>query len=117
MATWKIVIICYCVLCYILVVPFSISAYIKRRKNGVKYIEFSEILMDLFAPLAVIYGFVMIIFGDYFEKLKEIHKHGGYKKYKEWKRQLQKEREEEQERIINEKSWIILNSNYFFFGY
>lgn len=104
MATWKIVIICYCVLCYILVVPFSISAYIKRRKNGVKYIEFSEILMDLFAPLAVIYGFVMIIFGDYFEKLKEIHKHGGYKKYKEWKRQLQKEREEEQERIMAERA-------------
>ena len=72
METWKIVLICYCALCYILVVPFSISAFIKRRKNGVKYFEFSEFLMDLFAPLAVIYGLIMIIFGDYFEKLKSV---------------------------------------------
>ena len=61
-------------------------------------------MICLFAPFYILYALSDILLGDYIEIVREIYKHGGYKKYREWKKQLQKERKEEQERIKAERA-------------
>jgi hypothetical protein len=102
MATWKIVLICYCAICYLLVLGgLSHDFYDSKKKNLRLDFEFSDILLALFAPLLPFY---MLFLDRYIEKLKEIHEHGGFKKYKEWKRQEKLERQEEQKRLEAERA-------------
>jgi len=63
-----------------------------------------QILIILFAPLAILYGLFDILFGDYIYEIKEIHKHGGVKKYKEWKKQTKLKWQEEQDRLKAERA-------------
>ena len=108
MAIWKIIIIIYCALCYFVAASIGYSDYMKSRKNGYKWdVKFRYISFFILSPLYILSFIFLMFFGDYlryFEKLVEIYKHGGYKKYKEWKRQLQIEREEEQKRLATEQA-------------
>ena len=105
MATWKIIIISICALCYLCVISSFISDYSERKKYGTQRgIEIGRYsLLFLFAPFVIIGALLSIIFSDYIDKMKEIYKHGGYKKYKEWKKQKELERQQEQERIKAEQ--------------
>ena len=54
------------------------------------------IFAPLVIPVAILYvGFIQ----DYLDEFLEARKHGGYKKYKEWKKQKKLEWEQEQERL------------------
>ena len=102
MATWKIVLICYCAIIYLLVLGgLCHDIYESKKKNLRLDFEFSDILLALFAPLIPFY---LLFLGRYIEKLKEVHEHGGFKKYKEWKRQEKLERQEEQKRLEAERA-------------
>lgn len=102
MATWKIVLICYCAIIYLLVLGGLCHDFYESKKKNLRLdFEFSDILLALFAPLLPFY---LLFLGRYIEKLKEVHEHGGFKKYKEWKRQEKLERQEEQKRLEAEKA-------------
>lgn len=102
MSTMEIIAISYCVLCYILGGLLSYSEYKDRKKHGtLNTMEMCLFLiLMIFAPLvipvAILYvGFIQ----DYLDEFLEARKHGGYKKYKEWKKQKKLEWEQEQERL------------------
>lgn len=103
MVNWKIVIICYCVVCYILGIILSYNEYKYRKKHGtLNTIEMGLfmliliIIVPLVIPFAILYvGFIQ----DVIDELQEARKHGGYKKYKEWKKQKKLEWQQEQERL------------------
>lgn len=106
MATLKIIAICYCVVCYILGILLSYSEYKDRKKHGtLNTMEMCLFLiLMIFAPLvmpvAILYvGFIQ----DYLDEFLEARKHGGYKKYKEWKKQKKLEWQQEQERLKAEQ--------------
>lgn len=104
MGTWKIILICYCAFIYLLVLGGICFDYYKSKKKHLHwYFELSTFLLALFAPLIPFYLLFDEIFGDYIEKAKEIYKHGGYKKYKEWKKQEELKRQEEQDRLEAER--------------
>ena len=105
MATWKIIIICYCAICYLFAVLSISSEYKKRKKYGThRQIELSTYMMHLFAPFSILYVIFDMLMGDYIKKVKEIYKLGGVKKYKEWKRKEEQERLEERKRLEAERA-------------
>lgn len=84
METWKIVLICYCAFCYLFAILSFINEYTERRKYGTqRQIGLSMYLACIFAPITFILLFSDVLFGDYIRKAKEIHGHGGVKKYRE----------------------------------
>lgn len=105
MATWKIIILCCCALCYLCVISSFLSEYSERKMYGTqRKIELGRYaLYFLFAPIVIIGLLLNIIFSGYIERIKEARKHGGYKKYKEWKKQQKLESQLEQERLKAEK--------------
>lgn len=81
-----------------------INEYTERRKYGTqRQIGLSMYLACIFAPITFILLFSDVLFGDYIRKAKEIHGHGGVKKYREWKKLEEQKRQEEQERLEAER--------------
>lgn len=104
MATWKIILIGFCALSYLMFFGGLCSDYRERKKYGTQMHNlWRNLLILLIAPIFVVYGLFEILFGDYIEKIQEIHKHGGLKQYKEWKRRIELEWQEEQDRLKVEK--------------
>lgn len=104
METWKIIIICYCAICYLFAILSFRSEYKERKKYGThKKIELSQYMIYICAPFFILYALFDVFFGDTIRKVKEIQEHGGVKKYKEWKRQKEQERLEEQKRLEAER--------------
>lgn len=104
MRTWKIVLICYCAICYFFSILSFINEYRERKKYGThKQIGLRMYLAYFFAPITFLLLFSDVLFGDYIRKVKEIHEYGGYKKYKEWKKQEELKRQEEQDRLEAER--------------
>lgn len=102
METWKIVLICYCAIIYLLVLGgLCYDFYESKKKKLIWDFEYSTFFLVIFAPLIPFY---MLFLERYIVKLKEIHEHGGYKKYKEWKRREKLERQEEQKRREAERA-------------
>lgn len=102
MSTWNIIIICYCVFCYICGILSFYSEYKERKKYGtLRTMEWGKYFFILFfTPLAIPIIIIYEIFiRNYIDKLKEVRKHGGFKKYKEWKKQQELEWQQEQERL------------------
>ena len=104
METWKIVLICYCAICYFFAILSFINEYTERRKYGTqRQIELSMYMACIFAPITIILLLSDALFGDYIRKAKEIYEHGGVKKYREWKKLEEQKRQEEQERLEEER--------------
>lgn len=104
METWKIVLICYCAICYFFAILSFINEYTERRKYGTqRQIELSMYMACIFAPINIILLLSDALFGDYIRKAKEIYEHGGVKKYREWKKLEEQKRLEEQERLEEER--------------
>lgn len=102
MATWKIIIISYCAIVYLLAFGgICLDYYNSKKKHLNWYFELSTFLFVLFAPLIPFY---LLFLEGYMDKVKEIYKHGGFKKYKEWKRQEELERQEAQKRLEAERA-------------
>lgn len=105
MTTLKIVLICFCALCHLMAVFSFFLDFRERKKYGThRQMEWWKYLLYfLFAPFVVIGLILDLLFGDYFEKMKEVYKHGGLRKYIEWKKQKELEWQQEQERIKAEE--------------
>lgn len=105
MTTLKIVLICFCALCHLMAVLSFFLDFRERKKYGThRQMEWWKYLLYfLFAPFVVIGLILDLLFGDYFEKMKEVYKHGGLRKYIEWKKQKELEWQQEQERIKAEE--------------
>jgi hypothetical protein len=104
METWKIVLICYCAICYFFAILSFINEYTERRKYGTqRQIGLSMYMAYIFAPIYFILLLSDALFGDYIRKAKEIHEHGGVKKYREWKKLEEQKIQEEQERLEAER--------------
>lgn len=102
MTTWKIIIISYCAIVYLLAFGgICLDYYNSKKKHLNWYFELSTFLLALFAPLLPFY---LLFLEGYMDKVKEIYKHGGFKKYKEWKRQEELERLEAQKRLEAERT-------------
>lgn len=102
MTTLRIIAICYSAFCYLCVILSFYNEYKDRKKYGtLKTMEWSRFaLLLFFAPIALPILFIYDIFiQSYIDELQEARKHGGYKKYKEWKMQKKLEWEQEQERL------------------
>lgn len=105
MATWKIILICYCAFIYLIAIGNICSSFYKcKRKHLNRDFDLSSFLFALVAPLLPLYLLFDELFGDYIEKAKEIYKHGGYKKYKEWNKLEELKKQEEQERLEAERA-------------
>ena len=112
MTTLRIIAICYIAFCYLCVILSFYNEYKDRKKYGtLKTMEWSRFaLLVLFAPIALPIILIYDIFiRNYIDEFQEARKHGGYKKYKEWKKQKKLEWEQEQERLKaeHEKSEIL----------
>ena len=87
MTILKSIIICYCALCYLLAFGGLCSDYFAYKRKGYNWhLEFNQYFMILLAPLLPFY----FLFDGYVDKFKDVYKHGGFKKYKEWKKQNDK---------------------------
>ena len=105
METWKIIVISYCVICYLIALFSFRSEYYERKKYSThRKIELGQYMIYIFAPFSILYALFDIFFGGYIEVIKEIYKHGGYRKYKEWKRQKEIERLEIEKRLEAERT-------------
>ena len=106
MSTLKIIAICYSVFCYICGILSFYNEYKERKKYGtLKTMEWGKFLIIIFfAPLAIPSIIIFEVFiRNYIDKFKEVREHGGYKKYKEWKKQKELEWQLEQERFEAER--------------
>lgn len=105
MATWKIIVISFCAFTYLCGIYSFFDEYRERKKYGtLRSMEWGKKFVGLFFfPVLALYTIFDLALSDYVEKIKEIHKHGGFKKYKEWKRQQQIEWQEEQKRLKAEQ--------------
>lgn len=102
MATWKIVLISYCAIIYLLAFGgFCYDFYESKKKKLIWHFGYRASLLAILAPLIPFY---LLFLDRHIEKLKEVHEHGGYKRYKEWKRQKEIERQEEQKRLEKERA-------------
>ena len=105
MSTCKIILITYCAISYLIAIWGFRSLYKTRKKYGThKEIGLRLIMPYLFAPFSGFYIVFYVFFGNYIEKVIEVYKQGGYKKYKELKRQKEIEWQKEQERLKAESA-------------
>ena len=101
MTILKYIIICYCALCYLLAFGGLCSDYFAFKRKGYNWhLELNQYFKILLAPLLPFY----FLFDEYVDKFKDVYKHGGFKKYKEWKRQKKLEWLEEQDRLEAERA-------------
>lgn len=105
MATLKIIVICYCVLCYILGILSFYDFFKDRKKSPLNTMEWCKYLIILFfAPLAIPIIIIYEVFiRNYIDEIQEARKYGGYEKYKQWKKQQKQKWEEEQKRLKAEQ--------------
>lgn len=105
MATLKIIFICFCALCHFMAALSFFLDFRESKKYGthIPMEWWKYLLYFLFAPFVIVGLTLDTLFGDYFEKMKEIYKHGGLRKYIEWKKQKELEWQQEQERIKTEQ--------------
>ena len=113
MNMWLIVAIIICLFIYVLYFNVEYDEYKKAKQKGYQWnITWRKILILAIAPLYFICGIIYFLFiyliWSYISKIRE---HGGFKGYREWKRQEKKDQEkrdadfkawkEEQKRLTN----------------
>ena len=101
----------YCVTIYCIVVTVIYSDYKSDSKHNIKLQNiFADIIKFIFAPLMVPCVPIALLAMEAFEYIRELKKHGGYKRYQEWKKQQAIEEEierarREAERKAEKEEW------------
>ena len=105
MKVWVIVLLVIFVPIYLLVWGGAISDYIKFKKKGYnRPYDWADVLYWIFPPFGVFYLAFGLIWHDVSDDIKEIKSHGGYRKYRAWKKQEAiKEEKRKIEREIKKK--------------
>lgn len=101
MKTWVVVLLVIFVPMYLVVWGGAISDYIECKKKGYHFYHgWEEILYWIFPPFGPLNFASAIIWDSVSDHVGEIREHGGYRKYKAWKKQ--EAIEEEKRRIERE---------------
>lgn len=88
MKIWVIVLLVICVPMYLFVWGGAISNYIECKKKGYYFYHgWEEILYWIFPPFGILDLAFSMIWKSLTDHIKEIRNHGGYRKYKAWKKQ------------------------------
>ena len=105
MKVWVIVLLVLFIPIYLLVWGGAISEYIECRKKGYNHhLDWADVLYWIFPPFGVFYLAFGLIWHDVSDDIKEIKSHGGYRKYRAWKKQEAiKEEKRKIEREIKKK--------------
>lgn len=107
MSTWLIIIIIICGFIYFLVLWNEYSDYKHAKKKGLRLHWFwQDIVNIVFAPLVVLWRLIEFPIDLIKEYRTNLKKHGGYRGYKEWKKE---EKKKEQER---KKEWQAEKAEY-----
>ena len=98
METWQIILVVISVVIYIIVFATEYDEYRLSKKRGYKVrYSFWEIIKIIFAPLYVASGIITIPWMIFKSRYDEVMQHGGYREYREWKK-------EEEQRVEYEKA-------------
>lgn len=101
MKVWVIVLLVIFVPMYLFVWGGAISYYFECKKKGYnRHYDWDDVLYWLFPPFGPLYFAFTMIWDSITEHIDEIRSHGGYRKYKAWKKQ--EAIEEEKRRIERE---------------
>lgn len=105
MSIWAIILLVLFIPIYLLVWGGAISEYIECRKKGYNHhLDWRDVLYLIFPPFGVLYLTFGLIWDDVSDGIKKIKSHGGYRKYKAWKKQeVIKEEKRRIERELKKK--------------
>jgi len=88
MKVWVIVLLVLFIPIYLLVWGGAISDYIECKKKGYnRHYDWDDVLYWLFPPFGPLYFIFTMLWDSITEHIDEIRSHGGYRKYRAWKKQ------------------------------
>lgn len=96
------ILIVVCGLLYFLVLGNEYKEYKYAKRKGFRYkITFERIFKMVLPPLFIIYIIIFFSWEDFVEYRKTVKEHGGYRKYKEWRKK--EKRKEKRKKLRDEE--------------